>query len=124
MALKRSALWLGAAGMIVTLTTSASAQSTQNYSSGNNWGTQPTGVAVPGMVDSAIAHNQNGQAAALVNSAKKGLLLGGPGMSITAIGSQSIVSNTIVGSDNDVSISASQSTSNSGSVSNQGTFNN
>jgi hypothetical protein len=86
------------------------------------WGTQPTGVAVPGMVESAIAHNQNGQAAALVNAARKNLLLGGPGIAITAIGSQSIVSNTVIGDDNDVSISASQSSSNSGSVNNSGTF--
>jgi hypothetical protein len=76
------------------------------------------------MVDSAIAHAHDGTAAGQVNAAKQGLLLSaGPGMSITAIGSQSIVSTTVIGNDNNVNVNATQSSSNSGSVNNTGVFN-
>lgn len=114
---------LAAAGFLAA--PAAQAQSTQNFTSTNMWGTAPAGVSVPGAVDSAIAHEHNGTVAAQVNSARKGLLTGGvPGLSITSIGSQSIVSNTVVGNGNSTSVNATQSSSNSGSVSNQGTVNN
>lgn len=87
------------------------------------WGTAPAGVAVIGSVDSAISHEHNGVVAAQVNAAKKGLLAGGvPGMSITSIGSQSIVSNTVIGNNNNTSVTATQTTSNTGSVTNQGSI--
>lgn len=104
-----------------------SAQSIDNYSASNMWGTAPAGIAVPGAVDSAIAHNQNAAAAGAVNAAEAGALFnGGPGTSIaiTSVGSQNIVSNTVIGEDNTVNIDAGQSSSNSGTVSNSGAVNN
>lgn len=91
------------------------------------WGTAPAGVAVPGAVDSAIAHNQNAAVAGAVNAAQAGALFnGGPGssISITSIGSQNIVSNTVIGDGNNVDIDANQSSSNTGQVSNSGAVNN
>lgn len=89
------------------------------------WGTTPGGVAVNGAVDSAFSHVSNSAAAGAVNAARSGVLLdtGAGGPTIYSIGSQSIVSNTIVGNDNSATISASQSATNSGAVSNQGTIN-
>lgn len=120
----RNTFILGAAlAAFVAAPSEANAQSSQNYASTNMWGTAPAGVAVNGALESALAHEHNGVVAGQVNAARKGLLLsGGPGMTITAIGSQSIVSNTVVGNGNNTNISASQSASNSGSVSNQGTI--
>jgi len=90
------------------------------------WGTAPSGVAVPGAVDSAIAHNQNSAYAGAVNAADAGALFnGGPGtsISITSVGSQNIVSNTVIGNDNKININADQDSSNTGPVSNNGTMN-
>lgn len=91
------------------------------------WGTAPAGVAVPGAVDSAIAHNQNSAAAGAVNAAEAGALFnGGPGTSIaiTSVGSQNIISNTVIGDNNNTNINADQSSSNTGQVSNSGAVNN
>jgi hypothetical protein len=96
-----------------------------DYAAGNMWGTTPGGVAVNGAAVSAFTHVSNGAVAGAVNAARSGFLIGSGsgGLSIYSIGSQSIVSNTIVGDDNSTSISASQSASNTGAVSNQGTLN-
>lgn len=91
------------------------------------WGTAPTGIAVPGAVDSAIAHNQNAAVAGAVNAAEAGALFnGGPGTSIaiTSVGSQNIVSNTVIGNNNSVNIDSHQTSSNEGDVSNSGAVNN
>jgi len=102
----------------------ASAQSASNNTAGNQWGTASSGIAVPGSVDSALAHSQGAAYAGAVNAAESGLLLGTGlgGLSITSIGSQTLVSNTIVGSGNSVNLTSSQSSSNTGAVSNQGTI--
>lgn len=101
---------------------SALAQSASSYSASNMWGTTPSGVAVPGAVDSSIAHGQNSAVAAAVNAAQQGTLLGTGigGGSIYSIGSQTIVSNTVVGNNNSADIHASQSAQNSGDISNSG----
>lgn len=68
-------------------------------------------------------HANDSNAAGAVNAARAGLLLNaGPGMSITAIGSQSVVSNTIIGNNNSSSITATQTSTNSGAVSNNGSI--
>lgn len=102
----------------------ASAQSSSHYSAGNMWGTSSSGVSVPGALDSAITHTQNGALAGQVNAAEAGLLLNsgiGTSLNISSVGSQTIVSTTVVGNSNDVDIDATQSSSNSGDVSNSGT---
>ena len=68
-------------------------------------------------------HALDGNSAGQVNAAKQGLLLyTGPGMTITAIGSQNIVSNTVIGDNNTTNINATQTSSNSGTVTNNGTI--
>ncbi len=73
-------------------------------------------------LDSSTMHNQDGISAAQVNAAKQGMLLGGPGLSVTAIGSQNIVSTTVLGDNNTTNVNATQSSSNTGTVSNNGTL--
>jgi hypothetical protein len=113
---------LAMAGLLF-LSTAADAQSSNsgtvsNSSSGRFWGT--TGSTA---IDSATMHALDGNAAGQVNAAKQGLLLNaGPGMSITAIGSQNIVSNTIIGDNNTANINATQTSTNTGSVTNSGTI--
>jgi hypothetical protein len=114
----------GAIGAILTgllvLSTAAEAQSTSGSgSSGKMWGaTGSTGAALA----SSSMHNQDGGSAAQVNAAEQGLLLGGSGLSITAIGSQSIVSTTVIGNGNSTNVNATQTTTNTGTVSNNGTI--
>lgn len=74
--------------------------------------------------DSSATHTQDAAYAGQVNAALRGLLLnGGPGMTITAIGSQNIVSTTVVGNNNSTTVNTTQSSTNSGSVSNNGAIN-
>ena len=85
------------------------------------WGS--SGASGTGVGDSSTMHAQDGNSAGQVNAAKQGFLFnGGPGMTITAIGSQSIVSTTVTGNNNTTNVTATQSSSNSGSVSNSGTI--
>lgn len=90
-------------------------------SSGRMWGS----TSVPGSTtDSSTVHYQDGSSAGQVNAARRGLLLnGGPGMTITAIGSQNIVSTTITGNNNTTSVNTTQTSSNTGTVSNNGVIN-
>ena len=120
-----AARWLAAAIALAVLGSSASAGG-ESYAAGQMWGTAPGGVSVNGADDSAYSHLVNGEVAGTVNAAKSGTLLdtGGGGLSIYSIGTQTIVSSTIVGNDNSATIQASQSATNSGGVSNQGTINN
>jgi hypothetical protein len=106
---------------VLALANEAAAQN-YSYSATNMWGTAPSGVAVPGALESAVAHAQNSTTAGAVNGAAAGLLLGtgGDGGAISSIGSQTIVSNTVFGNNNPTTISASQSATNSGNVSNAG----
>ena len=106
--------------------TPAAAQTATNYTSTNMWGTASAGVGVPGALESALTHEHNGTIAAQVNAARKDLLIGGtPGLTIYSIGSQSIVSNTVIGNNNGgTTQNTTQTTSNSGAVSNNGQINN
>jgi hypothetical protein len=113
------------AGLLV-LATGAEAQTGTNSSTGSNnassrmWGSSGAGGA--GIGDSSTMHAQDGSAAGQVNAARQGYLFnGGPGMTINAIGSQSIVSTTVIGNNNSTSVNATQTSTNSGSVSNTGT---
>ena len=100
----------------------AQAQTSTTYSASNQWGTMPGGVSVNGALDSAAQAATNAAVAGAANGAKKGVLMGS-NVTINSIGSQTIISNTIFGSNNPTNITASQSASNSGSVSNTGTVN-
>lgn len=111
---------------LLVLASSADAQSSSTASGSNNtsgrmWGS--SGASGTGVGDSSTMHAQDGNSAGQVNAAKQGFLFnGGPGMTITAIGSQSIVSTTVTGNNNTTNVTATQSSSNSGSVSNSGTI--
>lgn len=97
----------------------------ESYSAGQMWGTQPSGVAVTGALESSATHSQNGLIAGQANAARAGLLFttGSQGsLTIQSIGSQSIVSSTISGNNIDSDISADQDSSNSGDVRNSGTI--
>jgi hypothetical protein len=100
------------------------AQSTASYSAGNMWGTAPAGVAVPGAFDSSVTHAQDAALAGAVNAAEAGVLVNGIGSSLTisSVGSQTIVQNSVYGSSNSVNLNSSQSSSNTGAVSNSGTI--
>lgn len=96
------------------------------YDASNMWGTAPAGATVEGALESSAMHLQNGIVAGQVNSAEEGLLYSngsGENYSIYSIGSQSVISNTILGDGNDISVSAHQESSNSGDVSNNGQIN-
>jgi VCBS repeat-containing protein len=116
----------------VLLAGSAAAQTTANPYAGGAvsgdssasymWGTAGSG-AVPGAKDSATLHALNGTAAAQVNAARRGYLLP-DNITVQSIGSQSIVNVSVNGNNNAVDVSASQSSSNSGSVINSGVITN
>jgi hypothetical protein len=110
---------------LLILATAAQAQTTTGTggtgSSGRMWGS--TNVA-GGTTDSSTIHTQDGNSAGQVNAARRGLLLnGGPGMTITSIGSQNIVATTITGNNNSTTVTTTQTSSNTGSVSNNGNIN-
>jgi len=109
-------------GLMLVSSREAAAQSATNYTATNMWGTSPSGIAVPGAVDSAVAHNQEGAIAGEVNSAMNGALYNGGGLStIYAIGSQTVISTSITGNNDSIGgVSATQTSSNSGGVSNAG----
>ncbi|MCY6382367.1 hypothetical protein [Hoeflea prorocentri] len=96
------------------------------FSAGNMWGTDGSGVAVGGAVDSAESHLANGIIAGQVNAAEMGLLIdnGTAGtLTIQAIGSQTVVTTSIVGNNNVSDIAADQTSTNSGDVTNDGEIN-
>jgi hypothetical protein len=109
-----------AVALVFILPVQAHAQSSTNYGAAIQWGTYSSGIAVTGAVDSAVAHNQNGVVAGQVNAAKLGALVGSGGDTINAIGSQTIVSTSIIGSGDTSSINATQTSSNTGAVKNAG----
>lgn len=100
-------------------------QAQEHYSAGQLWGTDPSGVAVAGALTSAAGHLQQGTIAGQVHAAEKGFLLStgsGGSLSIQAIGSQTIVTSTITGNDINSNVNATQTSSNTGAVSNDGTI--
>ena len=95
----------------------AHAGSGNGYDASAMWGT----TAGPSGAESSVAHVNNGVAAGQVNAAEAGMLIStGSVGNIYAIGSQTVVSNTITGNDNDVTIEAEQTSANSGNVNNEG----
>ena len=112
---------------VVVGSTGAAAQSATTYSAGNQWGTISSGVAVNGALESAQSHDVNAATAGAVNAAKNGILLGnGSGsLTISSVGSQSIVSNSINATNSTISssINATQTSTNSGTVTTNGTIN-
>jgi len=109
------------ASLIVLSPSEASAQTATNSTAGNQWGTYSSGLGVAGAVDSAVAHVQDGTSAGQVNAALLGMLFGnGTSNSIQAIGSQTIINNSIAGNNITSSIQATQTSSNSGAVKNGG----
>ncbi|MEM9355199.1 MAG: hypothetical protein AAGB04_03215 [Pseudomonadota bacterium] len=109
--------------LLPTLTFS-SAIAQENYSAGSMWGTDGSGVAVNGGLQSAATHTQNGLLAGQVEAAKAGVLIAngeGGNITIQSIGSQSVISTSINGDDNDVTVNnPTQTTENSGDVTNEG----
>ena len=97
----------------------------QDYTASTMWGTSNSGVAVNGAALSAQTHTQNGIIAGQVNAASRGLLVttGSGSITVQAIGSQSIVTSTVNGSNNDVDLDSDLTSSNSGDVDNTGTVN-
>jgi len=97
------------------------AQTSTTTSAPMMWGTTPGGISVLGAVDSAIAHAQNGVVASQVNAAQRGILLGS-NVTIQTIGSQTVMQSTINGNGNTSSLSGTQTSTNSGSVNNNGSI--
>lgn len=109
---------LFAAALLVLPGTNAQAQ--DQYSAGTMWGTMATNNAL----NISQSHYFDGLSAGHVNAARDGILYGdGSIFSITSIGSQNVISNTIIDSDHvDIDIDADQSSDNSGDVTTEGTF--
>lgn len=80
------------------------------------WGTAVDGSSS----DSGEMHLNNGIVAGQVNAARDGILYQGSTISILSIGSQSVISTSIIGDNNSVDVEADQNASNSGDVSNSG----
>ena len=117
----RSHCLLIAALLSIPLSHAAIAQSSTTYSGSNMWGTTPGGIAVTGAYESASTHSVNGSIAGMVNAARKGYLINTGGTTtIEAIGSETIVSSSVYGNNDTVSVTASQSSSNTGPVTNTG----
>lgn len=88
-----------------------------NGNSGVMWGT--AAGASPSFGDSASSHATDGVAAGQVNAAKAGYLFG-PNISITTVGVQNIVNNTVDGSNNNITNNVNQTGANNGPVNNSG----
>lgn len=87
------------------------------------WGVGTSTSNSNNSANSAAMHQQNALVAGSVNASEEGLLLtNGMNMTIQAIGSQSIVSTTIYGDNNQVDVVADQTSENSGDVTNHGTM--
>jgi len=68
-------------------------------------------------------HFANGIVAGQVNAARDGILYDGVSINVTSVGSQNVISTTVIGDGNEVDVDADQSASNSGDVRNDGTIN-
>jgi hypothetical protein len=106
----------------------ANAQSQQGQGSNNAgtmWGTSTGAGGSSSFQESASMHATNGTSAGIVNAARAGALIGFPGssLSIQSIGSETIISNQVNGNNISANITANQTSSNSGAVSNNGSIN-
>lgn len=109
--------------LCAALLTTVAARGQTVTSSAVMWGTtNGAGTSGASQVELAVQHQADGSSAGLVNGAIAGVLLntGGGSVSIYSIGSQSVVSNTVIGDGNNVSITATQTSSNTGDVTNSG----
>lgn len=114
---KRSSLLIVGALILSSAPLSAHAQDGSDAT--HFWGTSSNSSTSP--VASSLMHLNNGLAAGQVNAALDGFLYEGSSISVLSIGSQTVVSTTVIGDDNDVNINADQTANNSGDVSNDGT---
>lgn len=87
------------------------------------WGVNGAMSSSASLLASAAMHASNGISAGQVNAARNGILFAGSSVSISSIGSQSIIATTIYGNRNDVDVNADQTSNNSGDVSNDATLN-
>lgn len=92
------------------------------------WGTSSGGLGFGSPLESAAMHEADALIAAQSQAAKSGSLspvIGTPGSSINiqSIGSQTVISNTVIGDGNSANIDATQSSSNTGGISNSGSVN-
>jgi hypothetical protein len=89
------------------------------------WGTQTQSGTTGGsqsIEQSSQMHAANGIVAGQVNAARDDILYNGTSVSITSIGSQSVINTTIYGDNNVVDVDATQESSNSGDVDNNGSI--
>lgn len=94
---------------------SGSAFSGSTVSASTMWATTTTGS--DSNYYSALMHQAAGETAAGVEMARKGILyLNGASITVTAVGSQNIISTTIIGDDNSVGVNADQTATNTGDV--------
>ncbi len=113
----------GAMAVGFGMPTLAQAQGESVSSATQMWGTATAQCGCSAAVESAMLHYEGGLIAGQVNAAKKGLLINnGSNTTIQAIGSQSIVSTTILGSNNQVNTLANQTTTNGGDVQTNGSI--
>lgn len=113
----------GAMAIGFGMPTFAQAQGESVSSATQMWGTATSQCGCSAAVESAMLHYEGGLIAGQVNAAKKGLLINnGSNTTIQAIGSQSIVSTSILGSNNQVNTLANQTTTNGGDVQTNGSI--
>jgi len=112
-----------------TSTNVSSSQIGSGTSNGGSSATTMWGASTGGSsqssssLESATTHETLGQSAGLVEAAKKGYLIGqGNSITLQSIGAQSIVSTTIYGENNVANVSATQTSTNSGAVSANGSI--
>lgn len=107
-------------------TTNGGVTTTSNTGSGGASGRQWGTISTSNPTDSSAMHAADATAAGLVNAARAGVLFSngtGSTITITSIGSQNIVANTVYGNNNTTSINATQTSTNSGTVTTTGTVN-
>lgn len=109
-------------GLILSMTTGA--LRSQTFTAGAMWGVSISGGygSNTGTDNSASSHLAESAIANHVEAAKAGVILNpnlSTSLTIQSVGSQTIVSNTVTGNNNTKSISGTQSSSNSGTVTNQ-----
>lgn len=122
--------WRGAAFIAGVFCLAAAPQATFAQSMGGDsasasanvmWGTTPGGSGFVSPLESAVLHETNALIAGQALAAENGTL-GAVGSSITiqSIGSQTVISNTVIGNGNEANITADQKSSNTGDVTNTG----
>ena len=109
---------------LAAATTCANAQSMgggDSNSANVMWGTTPDGSGFGSPLESVAMHETNALLAGQALAAERGAL-GAVGSSITiqSIGSQSVISNTVIGNGNSANITADQNANTNGDVTNTG----